>query len=388
MISRNFLRRLCRGVALATLLCIVACKHDNDDSSSPLPSAREYKEKTGLLAVFYAPNSRGDRAYVDTLAVGASKAANTNNLLLAQYEPSGWDKVSESFDTALLIASKMQKKNKKSLFIFADKGYSSFIAENSAKIASYATKGVTFLFGESKQAPTQNVHTFYVPTYGIRYEAGVLADRLVEYSNLGEYEKVLILLANSQDLTLRESADAFIDGFCNSKVRGTPDDVVWLSAYNDETIESFSEDKYLFVLPLSDVAGEGFDKQELLYDLGKAGNFLDLGIRLIFPLCGGSIHGLLRYNREETDIFWTIGMDTDRQAYSMDVPFSVVTHIDLVIENCVSEWYNSALPQHQSFGLSENYTEIILSDFYEDKLEEKLKEVHQSAIQKELEHEK
>lgn len=81
-------------------------------------------------------------------------------------------------------------------------------------------------------------------------------------------------------------------------------------------------------------------------------------------------------------------MDTDRQAYSMDVPFSVVTHIDLVIENCVSKWYNSALPQHQSFGLSENYTEIILSDFYEDKLEEKLKEVHQSAIEKELEHEK
>lgn len=67
---------------------------------------------------------------------------------------------------------------------------------------------------------------------------------------------------------------------------------------------------------------------------------------------------------------------------------SVVTLIDLMIENSVSEWYNSALPQHQSFGLSENYTEIILSEFYEDKLEEKLKEVHQSAIGKELEHEK
>ena len=75
-------------------------------------------------------------------------------------------------------------------------------------------------------------------------------------------------------------------------------------------------------------------------------------------------HGLLRYNREEPDIFWTIGMDADRQAYSSDVPFSVVKHIDRAIEKCASQWRMETLPQHQNFGLAEGYTEVIVADTF------------------------
>ena len=393
MISRNFLRRLCRGVALATLLCIVACKHDNDDSnSSLLPTAKQYEEKKGLLAVFYAPSSRGDRAFVDLLTLGASKAANSNSLLIAQYEPTAWDKVSESFDTALLIASKMHEKNKKSLFIFTDTGYSSFITQNSEKIAEYAAKGVTFLFGESKQAPAQNVHTYYMPVYGIRYEAGLLANRLVEYNNDASRDKLLIILANNKDESQKDSANAFIDGFYSSGTYGTKENAAWLSPYNDDTLFEIGEldtNKNLYVLPLSDAAGGGFDQQQLLYDLGKNETFIAACVLIIFPLCGGSIHGILRYNREFTDSFWTIGMDTDRQAYSIDVPYSVIKHIDRVIEKCVSQWLKESLPQHQSFGISEGYTEILISEYWEDKFEvSTLNSAHQTAIEKESEHEK
>lgn len=69
-------------------------------------------------------------------------------------------------------------------------------------------------------------------------------------------------------------------------------------------------------------------------------------------------------------------MDADRQAYSSDVPFSVVKHIDRVIEKCVSQWRMETLPQHQNFGLAEGYTEVIVADTFETILGKTLQEIN------------
>ncbi|EID85026.1 ABC-type transport system, periplasmic component/surface lipoprotein [Treponema sp. JC4] len=113
-----------------------------------------------------------------------------------------------------------------------------------------------------------------------------------------------------------------------------------------------------------------------------------LGVNLILPYCGKAVHGLLLYNRENTDSYYTVGTDVDMQAYSDRVPFSIVKHIDKVIEKCVDQSLEGSLPNHQDFGLKDGYTELLISKDYEEELSEAVKNIHQTAIEKEEAYEK
>ena len=113
-----------------------------------------------------------------------------------------------------------------------------------------------------------------------------------------------------------------------------------------------------------------------------------LGVHLILPYCGKAVHGLLLYNRENPASFYTIGTDVDMQFYSERVPFSIVKHIDKVIEKCVDQSLEGTLPKHQSFGLKEGYTELVISRRYEPDLAKIIEKAHQTAIEKEEAYEK
>ena len=78
---------------------------------------------------------------------------------------------------------------------------------------------------------------------------------------------------------------------------------------------------------------------------------------------------------------------------------SVVKHIDRAMNLCIRQWLSDeGMPKHQSLGLASGYTEVVhtyqeyLSPYDVEVLEqltdEKLKEIHETALRKEEEHEK
>ena len=375
---KNFsnLSRLCKVLALTALFCTVSCAQNSDDSSS---SGIIPKSKAGVLAVFYQPGSRGDLSYTDMLSAGVNKAALKHNLLLAQYEPKDLDSISPLFNQSLLLCDRMIKDKKKALIIFASPDFKSFISANSSKISEYAEKGVIFLSDESKENAASYIHTFYMPFYGVNYEAGIAASSL-----LSADQKALLLLEDAENASLKEYSKAFLSGFCASKTHGKESDALWGTLLKDILEDNQSKDKIknVLIVPVQERRNEE-NLTDILYMFAKLEEDKELDVHLILPYCGKAVHGLLLYNRENPDSYYTIGTDVDMQFYSDRVPFSIVKHIDKVIEKCVDQALEGTLPKHQNFGLKDGYTELVLSSRYEPGLAEIVEKAHQTAIEKE-----
>ncbi|EID85027.1 hypothetical protein MSI_15140 [Treponema sp. JC4] len=229
------LSRLCKALALTTLLCTVSCTQNSDDSSS---SGIIPKSKAGILAVFYQPGSLGDLSYTNMLSTGVNKAALKHNLLLAQYEPEALDTITPYFNQSLSLCDRMLKDKKKALIIFASPDYKTFISTNSSKISEYTEKGVTFLLGEAKENSDSNIHTFYMPFYGVNYEAGIAADSLLPAD-----QKALLLLEDAENTSLKEYSKAFLSGFCASKKHGQESDALWGTLLKDLLEDEQTKDK-------------------------------------------------------------------------------------------------------------------------------------------------
>jgi basic membrane lipoprotein Med (substrate-binding protein (PBP1-ABC) superfamily) len=104
---------------------------------------------------------------------------------------------------------------------------------------------------------------------------------------------------------------------------------------------------------------------------------------MILPLCGETVMGFLRYNREFPGTFYTVGVETDRSSYSHDVPFSCVAHYDRVISECIADWVDNSLEHYRRFGMDEGWTELMISEDYRSRLEPAAEDIHAQAIEME-----
>ena len=357
------------------IFSLSSCNNSIDDGSS----VQTVASKGGIIA-FYPPNGLGDNSYVDSFCSGVQKAAVKNNLLVYDICPKNWEDAKKLVDDYIPACYKLAKEHKLPvIFIFGDEGYLSYFSSCLADKPGTAS----FLLFDSKETNLPAVNTVYMPLYGVSYLAGVAAKNLPSKK---ENARILAMIANDTSQSVKDALNGFIAGKgaeWNKKVYDY-NFAEWSQADSDE----FDRLNFAVVSLKNAKDTSGYYSADVSYALALFAQKIN-PFDIFFPVCGGSVHGLLRYNREKgSDSFYTIGMDSDLSVYTSQVPFSVVKHVDSVIQKCIEQWLSEKLPHHQEFTLADGYTELVISKSYKDRLSAAVQEARQTAIESEREYEK
>ena len=297
--------------------------------------------------------SLGDNGYVDAIYRGVVKGANECGMMLSLAElPTDETKIEFALNY-MLEYMQNEGQARKALVVIANDNLEPLLHKFSDELLN-ADK-VDFLLTETSDL-TLPIYSIRMPQYGVYYQAGMLVSQ-----GLPEVDSVLVVNANPDESNIRDMSRGFALGL------------------RDGNADIFVEDTYL-----SQTSG-GYDMADYAYRMsygieGKYG--------LVLPLCGGTCQGFYRYNRENPDQFYTLGVDSDMQRYSSRVPFSIVKHMDDAVERWIVEWSKGTeLPKHQTLGLSTGFTEIVVADSYKDRLGGIVSELYQEAVEKEKEYE-
>ncbi len=299
--------------------------------------------------------SLGDIGYVDALYRGVVKGANTYNLLVSLVElPADTTKTLATLEY-MLDYMQNEKKDRKALVVIANDNLEPVLHKYSSVLTK--ASNVDFLLCESSDT-TLPIYTLRIRQYGAYYLAG----RMVA-EGLADVGSVLIVNANPNEAGIAEMKDGFTQ------------------AIEDSGVKVSIENTYL-----SETSG-GYDQAAYAY---RRSYEIDKTYDLVVPLCGGTAQGFFRYNRENADSFYTIGVDTDMQLYSPRVPFSVVKYLDNVLEDWMSSWWakDRQTARHTDLGLDSGSTGIIVADSYKVRLEEAAGKYHLTAVEKEENHER
>ena len=341
-------------ILIGIMLPILSCTKSGDT----IYVDDDLTEDTRPIVYFiYKEGSLGDMGYMDALYRGIAKAANDGNMLLSLAElPSDTSKIDFALSYFLNYMEKVGA-NRKSIIVIANDNLESMLHHYEGMLKE--SGNVSVLLAET-QDTTLAVHSIRFPVYGACYQAGrITAQSLSDVSN------ILVVTANPNENSLADMGKAFTLGIEEGKVQ----------ANREVDIANYY---------ISNTTG-GYDEAEQLYQMSYD---IDQKYQLVVPVCGGTVQGLLRYNREHPNSFYTVGMDTDLQQYSSKVPFSIVKHIDKAMEDWITKWAKGEqLEKHLSLGLSSGYTELVIADQYSDELGDIAKQIYPTAIEKEKEYE-
>ena len=331
-------------VFLITLLSLTlfSCANKDEDLNP-------FDNSTEVIAVF-TPNKIGEHADVRLTYMAMAKITDSLGLAFRPIFPLTFE---EGAEMIAQLASRNEP-GRKRLIISTDSEYSTHLREvaSQGKIINSDSTKLLVLDGGLTHP---DIYTAHIPYYGMMYKAGYLAGTMTDV------DSVRIYLANDKYLYMREGRDGFIDGFTQN--RENTIDVVDFSIPTISDTEGFSNKIAAYMYFAPECYGH-FD--------------------LILPICGETMMGFIQYNRDFPGRFYTIGVEADMSLYSTDIPFSCVKHTDRVISTCITDWKNGRLEHYQSFGLEGNWVELVVSDKYKHLLEPLSHEIHNQAIESEV----
>ena len=326
-----------KHLIILLLLALFSCVDRDED-------LYRFDYNTEVIAVF-TPKKLGDHTDAKLCYKGIIKTTDSLRLAFRPIFPSTFE---EGAETIAKLAGGDQQ-GRKRLIIATDPEYSYYLRDIASKgniIDSDDTKLLVLDGGLT----LPNVYTAHIPFYGIMYKAGYIA------SKMSDVDSVRIYLANDKYLYMREGRDGFIDGFCQE--RSNTIDVVDFSAFMLSDTEGFTSKTEAYMHYAPECYGH-FD--------------------MVLPICGETITGFLQYNRDFPGRFYTVGVENDMSLYSSDVPFSCVRHIDRVISTCITDWWNGRMEHNRTFGMEEDWVELVVAGKYKKLLEPLSQEIHNQA---------
>ena len=349
------LSRIFNWVLTATLMVsFLACTKDGDiiyiDDD-------QVEDNRPIVYFIYKEGSLGDLGYVDGLWRGVTKATDEGDMLLSLAElPSDTAKI----DLALsYFFDYMQSvgKGRQSLVVIANDYLEPLVHHYESRFIG--DSNVSVLLAETKDT-TLLCNSIRLPGYGAYYQAGRVAARC-----LTDVDSIFIATANPSDENISDMRKAFCQGIDDGEA---------------ETGRVIGVDNYY----VSSTSG-GYDEPDTLYRMSYD---IDQRYQLVLPICGGTMQGFFRYNREHSDSFYTIGVDADMQQYSSLVPFSIVKHIDNAVADWIEKWAaGETLERHLDLGLSSGYIELVVAERYKQMIGNAVEDLFPIAVEKEEEYE-
>lgn len=252
------------------------------------------------------------------------------------------------------------------LLIVAGASYDDYLRESNRLLEDNDHAGLLYL--DTSKPLNGKGSTIYIPYYGAMFEAGALAP--------GFTDEVLLIGANPVNEAVAEAVQGFADGYASSLVEcidifGKPTvpklHTVWLS---DHIAGGFTVADSTALKLMQSIPWQSFT-------------------RTLVPVCGGSAR---TFNRmiETLGIYEYMGVDTTQ--ISTHCHFSAVKHIDRAVSRCISQWLSAdGMPKHQTLGLADGYTEVIIHpiiDLYAGLFRQRVSDelqrsIHETAIRKE-----
>ena len=325
---------MCGLLMLATML--VSCAKEPIIVPNP---DEEQASGAPLVIVIYGPNSLGDRSYCDLIYTGVERAAQRYGLRTLQFSPESDEEGIAYLET---IFSEMEQGSDtvRRLLITPGVGFDAYIRANSHRLESNPRSDLLYM--ETSIPLEGKGSTLYLTYYGAMYMGGSMIHYTAE--NL-----VSLVLANPYTLTVREAGEGFMAGFNDSQ---GPEPIALHTRYlSQEPVGGFT---------LSDTAAMRVIGEESTCLGEEPCDFT------MIPICGGSMHTLIRSIRG-TQLFahnQYIGIDGNMNADTYFCPFSIVKHIDKVVEDYISMWLNDKMPKHQTLGLADGATGVIVGNPY------------------------
>ena len=305
-----------------------------------------FKYDTEVIAVF-TPRGIGDQSKAEQLYSGLITATNSLRISFRPIIPKTYEEGAKKI--AQLVGE--NEIGRKRLIISTDPEYSDYL-KNLANEGNIIDSDDTKLLVFDGDFTHPDIYTAYIPYYGMMYKAGYVASKMTDVEN------VRIYIANDKYRHIREGKDGFIDGFTLNKAGNI--DIFDFSSINNDYTEGFQKSTFTYIYYAPECNGT--------YDM-------------VLPLCGETVLGFLRYNREFPGSFYTVGVETDRSDYSPDVPFSCVEHLDRIVSACVTDWTNNQLKHYRKFGLEDKWVELVISENYKVLLGTIPDDVHAQAVE-------
>lgn len=344
------------------ILLLTACTEDGDIIYQPDPA--DAASTRPLVTVIYDPNAVGDRGYNDLIYQGVEQAALEHGLRTMQLSPSTATEGLAYLQTMFQQMETAQDTIRR-LFIVAAASYDDYLRQNVQRIE--ANPYTDLLYLETDTPLGGKGSTLYMPYYGAMYEAGAIAQ--------ATYPEVLLVAANPVVESVAGAVKGFTDGF-NTKYTAADFEQTLRTIYlSDEAAGGFTIADSTAMRIMTQQEWEGFEQ-------------------LLVPVCGGAsvTFQQLCYLLGGYDY---VGIDVT--ATSTGCPYSAVKHIDRAVSHCIGQWLSpEGMPKHQSLGLVDGYTEVVLHPYtntqkntFAEQLSDELRsKIHNDAIRKEGEHEK
>lgn len=297
---------------LIMFICLFTCCKD-ETGNIYIPNHQH-------LTLITSASGLGDMGYNDQIMSGIMHFYEANEVSMNLVRPNKTEEAKQ----ALQKWQAETKDKGKSLLVLAGNEYETLVTTGNLNLSENQQ---ILLFESKNQNLPEGVNTFHINRYGASYLAGCMAK---------EHEAATIVAAMPEDPILEESIQGFTDGY---------------QAHNNNRVK---------LVYLSDNE-EGFAMADSAYRVAS-----EIRNAFIFPLAGGSNSGIYKYSRER-DFYLPliVGMDTDCSMYSDRVPFSMVVHIDKVIEQYLTDWMNDVpMEKNQMFGLESGMIDIALSPVF------------------------
>ena len=277
------------------------------------------------LTIITSVGGLGDMGYNDQILSGTMHFYEANDVSMNLIRPNDTEEVRQ-------VLQKWQTETKnyeKSLLVLTGSEYENVLTESNVQLEDNQQ---ILIFETQNQNLPERVSSFYINRYGASYLAGCMAK---------EHEAAAIIAAMPGSPTLEEAIAGFSDAYRTHSQQEAK--VIYLA--DDES---------------------GFNMADKAYQ-----TMGDIYNAFVFPLAGGSNIGIYKYSRE-TSLYLplVVGMDADQSMQSSRIPFSMVIHIDQVVEQYLTDWLNGIpLEKHQNFGLESGMIDITLSPVFYQNME-------------------
>jgi basic membrane protein A len=193
--------------------------------------------------------------------------------------------------------------------------------------------------------------TLYVDYYGAMYMGGCMAQ-------YGANFLVSLILANPYTQSVVEAGEGFKAGFNDTPTLNPRYPITLHERYlSNEPAGGFT---------IADSTATRIFKEECDY---LAEGWKD-NVTIV-PVCGGAMQVFFRVVRSTLTENY-IGIDGDMTEDTYCCPYSILKHIDKVMVDYVGMWLNGSMPKHQTLGLADGATDVIIGYAYKNKGTDKL----------------
>lgn len=332
-------------IFLVTIL-LSACEHSAESDEVSDPAWQMERQ----VYVLFPINALGDQAYHDLALEGVLRAEKKLNIDTMLYSPSTIEEGNSMLHLILDIIN--NEEPGESLLIITSHEYEEVFRQwlKGKTLRKGLAQDVLMLGEAGSDLP---LHTCRISLYGASFMAGAIASLFAD--------QAAVVAANSNDRTHLPGIDGFRQGFQENG--GLDVSINYLA--DDFSGDSRSQEAYELSGKLSET------------------------YRFIYPLAGGSNQGVYRYSREYPDRCYTCGMDVNLYKFSAHIVFSVVKHLNRLLEDRITAWIHGEEVSEQQlvYGFDSGYVDLVLIDDFKDSYKELVDYYRPVVIQKEKEYE-